>query len=297
MGRASVSNSLTTGTNETHHIIHLHCAALLFGGTALFSKIIPYNAVDIIAFRTLVCGIVVGAIALIFKHSLTIRNPKQLALLIFCSLLFTVHWTAYFQAMQLSSVAIGIISMFTFPVMTVFLEPLIKKTKLHPIDILMACIVIAGVFLMVPSLSLSNDITAGVAFGLLSAFAVSIRNILVSKYLSQHISAFTIMTYHSFISAAVLLPFISINVSDVTVINWWLIILLGSVFTAIPHTQKTFALKYASAKTVSMIVSLQVVYASLFAYILLDEKLAISTIIGGSLILFAAFYESVWAKH
>ena len=282
---------------ESKFILHLHIAALLFGGTALFSKIIPYNAVDIIAFRTLVCGFVVGAIALLFKQGLIVRDIKKLMLLVLCSLLFTVHWTAYFQAMQLSSVAIGIISMFTFPVMTVFLEPLIKDTKLHLIDILMAILVIVGVFFMVPSFSLSNDLSAGVAFGLLSALAVSIRNILVSKYLSQHISAFTIMTYHSFISAAVLLPFISIGIEEITGVNWLLIILLGSIFTAIPHTQKTFALKYSSAKTVSMIVSLQVVYASLFAFLLLDERLELTTIIGGSLILFAAFYESVWAKH
>lgn len=282
---------------ENKFILHLHIAALLFGGTALFSKIIPYNAVDIIAFRTLVCGFIVGAIALMFKQGLIVKNIKRLTLLIFCSLLFTIHWTAYFQAMQLSSVAIGIISMFTFPVMTVFLEPLIKDTKLHFTDIVMAILVIIGVFFMVPSFSLSNDISAGVAFGLLSALAVSIRNILVSKYLSQHISAFTIMTYHSFISAAVLLPFISIGIGEITGVNWLLIILLGSIFTAIPHTQKTFALKYASAKTVSMIVSLQVVYASLFAFLLLNERLELTTIIGGSLILFAAFYESVWAKH
>lgn len=282
---------------DSKFILHLHIAALLFGGTALFSKIIPYNAVDIIAFRTLICGLVVGAIALLFRHGLIINNLKRLLLLVFCSLLFTVHWTAYFQAMQLSSIAVGIISMFTFPVMTVFLEPLIKDTKLHKVDILMALLVIFGVFLMVPSFSLKNDITAGVAFGLLSALAVSIRNILVSKYLSQHLSAFTIMTYHSFISAAVLLPFISVSVAEITGVNWLLLLLLGSVFTAIPHTQKTFALKYASAKTVSMIVSLQVVYASLFAFLLLNEAMELTTVIGGSLILFAAFYESVWAKH
>lgn len=283
--------------SDSKYLLHLHIAALLFGGTALFSKLIPFNAVDIIAFRTLICGLILASIALFFGHALIIKNLIRLALLLVCSLLFTVHWTAYFQAMQLSSVAIGIVAMFTFPVMTVFLEPLINNTKLHLIDIVMAALVITGVFFIVPSFSLNNDITAGVAFGLLSALAVSIRNILVSKYLSQHISAFTIMTYHSFVSAAVLFPFISVQVGEISGYNWFLIILLASIFTAIPHTQKTFALKFASAKTVSMIVSLQVVYASLFAFLLLNEKLEVSTIIGGSLILFAAFYESVWAKH
>lgn len=283
--------------SESKYILHLHIAALLFGGTALFSKLIPFSAIDIIAFRTLVCGLILASICLFFKHAMLIRNLAQLSLLIICSLLFTVHWTAYFQAMQLSSVAIGIVAMFTFPVMTVFLEPLIKNTKLHAIDLLMAGLVVTGVIFIVPSFSLSNNVTAGVAFGLLSALAVSIRNILVSKYLSQHISAFTIMTYHSFISAMVLFPFISVDVSEISGYHWFLIILLASIFTAIPHTQKTFALKFASAKTVSMIVSLQVVYASIFAFLLLNEALALSTIIGGGLILFAAFYESVWAKH
>jgi len=283
--------------SESHFILHLHMAALLFGGTALFAKLLPFSAIDIIAFRTLICGFVVLAISLMFKQGLIVKDVKRLLLLILCSLLFTVHWTAYFQAMQLSTVAIGIIAMFTFPVMTVFLEPLIKDTKLHVSDICMAFLVLLGVFLMVPSLSLSNNITAGVAFGLLSALAVSIRNILVSKYLSQHVSAFTIMTYHSFISAAVLFPFVSIEFSSLSSEQLVLLLLLGSVFTAIPHTQKTFALKHASAKKVSMIVSLQVVYASAFAYLILGEKLELTTLLGGALILFAAFYESVWAKH
>ena len=283
--------------SESRFILHLHMAALLFGGTALFAKLLPFSAIDIIAFRTLICGFVVLAISFMFRQGLIIKDVKRLLLLILCSLLFTVHWTAYFQAMQLSTVAIGIIAMFTFPVMTVFLEPLIKDTKLHVSDICMAFLVLLGVFLMVPSLSLSNNITAGVAFGLLSALAVSIRNILVSKYLSQHVSAFTIMTYHSFISAAVLFPFVSIEFSSLSSEQLVLLLLLGSVFTAIPHTQKTFALKHASAKKVSMIVSLQVVYASVFAYLILGEKLELTTLLGGALILFAAFYESVWAKH
>ncbi len=291
------NNGSLNAPKEQAYILHLHTAALLFGGTALFSKLLPYPAIDIIAYRTLICGLVVLLMVLLLKQALWIKHPGRLALLIFCSLLFTVHWTAYFQAMQLSTVAIGIISMFTFPVITVFLEPFIKNTRLHLLDIIMALLVISGVFLMVPSLSLSNNITAGVAFGLLSAFAVSMRNILVSKYLSQHVPAFTIMTYHAFISAAVLFPFVTIEAGSLTSEHILLLLLLGSVFTAIPHTQKTFALKHASAKKVSMIVSLQVVYATLFAYLLLDETIDLRTLAGGCLILFAALYESVWAKH
>jgi len=283
-------------SNTNNIIKQLHVSALLLGGTALFSKLIPYSAVDIISYRTLICGILVLCIALALKHKIFIANKFHLLLLVFCSLLFTVHWTAYFHSMQVSSVAVGIVSMFTFPVITVFLEPLIKKTKIHLVDILMAMVVLFGVSLMVPEFSFNNQITSGVAFGVLSGFAVALRNVIVSKWLNQY-SAFTIMTFHSLISALVLLPFTTVSMGSISNYEWFLLILLGSIFTAIPHTQKTYALLHKSAKTVSMIISLQVVYAAIFAYLLLGEHVELNTLIGGSLILFAAIFESIKSKR
>lgn len=262
----------------------------------MFSKLISYSAWDIIAYRTLICGVAVLAAAVVLKQKLRVRPLPLLMLLIFCSLLFTVHWTAYFKAMQLSTVAIGMISMFTFPVMTVFLEPLFNKTKLHLDDFVMGVLVLVGVILIVPEFSLDNNVSAGVAFGLLSALAVAIRNILVARYLSS-VSPFTTMLYHAFVSALVLLPFAQVSPADIDINNGLFLLLLGTIFTAIPHTQKTYALRHASAKSVSMIVSLQVVYGSIFAYFLLREGLSINTLIGGSIILFAALYESVYARR
>ena len=291
----SISQEKTPKPSENKVILHLHIAALLLGGTALFSKLIPYHAIDIISYRSLICGIVLLSIALTFKLKLTANSLFHLCLLVICSLLFTVHWAAYFQAMKVSTVAIGMISMFTFPVITVFLEPLIKKNQLHARDIIMGALVLLGVVMLVPDFSFSNDITLGVAFGVLSGFAVALRNILVSKYLTRY-SAFTIMIYHSLITAAVLLPFSAVGFGQINLENGLLLILLGTVFTAIPHTQKTYALKYSSAKSVSMIISLQVVYGSVFAFFLLQEAPTLNTFVGGGIILFTAVYESMAPK-
>ena len=41
-------------------------------------------------------------------------------------------WVSYFYAMQVSSVAIGVVALYTYPVITVFLEPLFHwKTVPH----------------------------------------------------------------------------------------------------------------------------------------------------------------------
>ncbi len=280
---------------HTQVLLHLHIAALLLGGTALFSKLLPYAAWDIIAYRTLICGIALFMTARLFKQKLGLDSLASLLLLLFCSILFTIHWTAYFQAMQLSTVAIGMVSMFTFPVITVFLEPLINKTRIHKVDILMGFLVMFGVYMIVPDFSLENNVTTGVLFGLFSALAVALRNILVSRYLFT-VSPFTIMLYHSIVSAAILLPFSALTPVEMSFNDMLALLLLGTVFTAIPHTQKTYALRHQSAKSVSMVISLQVVYGSIFAFLILNEGFEFNTIIGGGIILFAALYESVFAK-
>lgn len=271
-------------------LIHLHIAAVLLGGTALFSKIIPFSAWDIIAYRAFFCALAIALFCFITKQSLKIK--KHLILITFLgSFLFSVHWVTYFQAMQLSTVAIGMIAMFTFPVLTVFIEPIFHKTTIQLKDIFMGLLVIFGVILMVPELSLENNISLGVFYGLLSAIAVAFRNIIVSHYLKT-VSAYAIMFNHSFVAALVLIPFSQVSPLQLDNENLIFLIILGVLFTAIPHTQKTFALRKLKAKSVSMVISLQVVYGSAFAYLLLNEHLEISTLFGGICILFAGFYES-----
>lgn len=194
--------------------------------------------------------------------------------------------------MQVSTVAVGIVSMFTFPVMTVFLEPLFNRAKVHISDVLMGLLVLIGVAFIVPEFNLSNNITQGVLFGLISGLAVALRNILVAKWLAGY-SPFTIMSYHGLISFLILFPVCATPFQALSLNEWGMLFLLGTIFTAIPHTQKTYGLLHHSAKTVSMIVSLQVVYATIFAYLLLNEVARWETILGGTMILFAAVFESV----
>lgn len=277
-------------------LIQLHIAALLLGGTAQFSKLLDLAAIDIIAYRTLVCGIVVLGIAIILRQRIRPSSMASAATLVLCSALFCLHWCAYFHAMQISTVAVGIVAMFAYPVITVFLEPLFYRNRIKAIDVAMGTLVLIGVTLLIEEPSLDHKVTQGVLWGLLSALAASLKNIMVGKYLG-HYSAFTVMSYHALISCAILLPFVSVGAGELGLENWLLLIALGSIFTAIPHTQITYGIMRTSAKTAAMIVSLQVVHACIFATWLLGEHLTWSVVFGGGCILFAAVYESVMHKR
>jgi drug/metabolite transporter (DMT)-like permease len=54
-----------------------------------------------------------------------LERGRDWLLMLLCGLLMCVHWVTYFHAMQVSTVAIGMIALYTYPVMSVLLEPLI----------------------------------------------------------------------------------------------------------------------------------------------------------------------------
>jgi drug/metabolite transporter (DMT)-like permease len=47
------------------------------------------------------------------------------------------HWVTYFQSLQLSTVAIGILPLRTYPVMTAVVEPMLVREPLHGLDMLL----------------------------------------------------------------------------------------------------------------------------------------------------------------
>jgi drug/metabolite transporter (DMT)-like permease len=208
-------------------------------------------------------------------------------MVVMLGVLLAMHWVSYFYAMQVSSVAIGVVALYTYPVITVFLEPLFHGEKPHIIDLLISIVVLFGISLMVSDFSLENSTTLGVVVGVFSAFMMSLRNIMQRRYFSSY-SASQALFYQVLVVAVVLLCFTDTVVLDIENNQWWLLVLLGIVFTAVPHTLFAHGLIHLKAKTASLIACVQVVYATLFAAVLLGEGPSVNVLIGGLIVISAA---------
>ena len=108
-------------------LLYLHSAVLLFGGTALFSKLISLPALDITVYRTAVAAIVLFIVLSLQKQKITLSSVKDYGIAILLGAVVGIHWVTYFAGMQMAGVTIGIIAFFTYPVITVFLEPLLSR--------------------------------------------------------------------------------------------------------------------------------------------------------------------------
>ncbi len=280
---------------QQQSLLFLHCSVLLFGGTALFSKLIGLPALDITVYRTGVAAIVLFTLLTLQKKKITLSSTKDYGVAVLLGVVVGVHWVTYFAGMQMAGVTIGIIAFFTYPVITVFLEPLLSRTtgknKPKLKDVIIALIVLMGIFLLIPEINLGNQVTLGIGTGIISAFFFALRNILHKNYFS-HYSGPHAMMYQTLVAFLMLGLFVEVPLSQVTNRDWSLILLVGIVFTAAPHALLASSLRHLSATTAGLISCLQPLYASILAFLLLSERVNMLTIIGGALVISAALFET-----
>ena len=276
-------------------LLAVHAAVLIFGFTALFSKLLSLPALDITLYRSIFAFIAIALYIAYKKQHYFLRCKADYLLVILLGTLLAIHWVTYFYAMQVSSVAIGVVALYTYPVITVFIEPFFHGEKPHAIDIVISIIVLFAITLMVPDFSLDNEVTLGVLAGVFSALMISMRNILQKRYFTGY-TAGQALLYQVLVVSIVLICFTDTVVMEIENKQWGLLILLGVMFTALPHTLFAHGLIHLKAKTASLIACVQVVYAAVFAALLLGEMPSTNVIIGGAIVIGAAMYESMPKK-
>lgn len=273
------------------YYLNLHCAVLLLGGTALFSRLLDLPALDITAFRSIIAGIALLLFSAVTQQSFAISNIKHLGLLFIGGLLMSFHWVTYFKAMQVASISVGIIALFSFPVFTAILEPLFHRQTPKLTDLALASIVFVGVGLTVPGAQGNANALYGVCLGLVSAVTYALRNIITRRYLSGY-SPTVVMGYQALIIAATLLPFSFSAVSTMNNGTLLMLLVLGTLFTAVPHAQITYSFRRLTAKSVSFIQCLQVVYAISLSALVLREQPSWLTLLGGAIVLGVSMAET-----
>ncbi|GAA59567.1 permease [Pseudoalteromonas sp. BSi20652] len=276
---------------QQQSLLYLHIAVLLFGGTALFAKLINLNAIDITVYRTAVAGMAILFMLYLQKKPIKLNRPKDYLIVLLLGVAVGIHWVTYFAGMQMAGITVGMLAFFSYPVVTVFLEPLFNKSKPKAKDILSAAVVVLGIYLLVPSANLGDDVTLGIAMGVFSGLFFALRNITHKRYFSQYSGPQT-MFYQTLVASIMLCAFIEVPIYEVSNKDLTLILIAGIIFTATPHSLFAASLKHLSAATAGLIACLQPLYGTLLAIIIIHERPSLMTIIGGILIVSAACFET-----
>ena len=276
---------------------------LAFNG--LYAKVIPADAITITQMRSVVAALAFVVFLALQKKTLRLSHYREYIGIYGLGIILGLHWVALFQAFQVSTIAVGILSFYTYPVMTVFMEPLVAGGKVKVSDVFAGMMVFIGVIIMVakdlfylgsdtPVVHMdSSSYLHGAFWGILAAVLMTFRNIAQREYFPKVPS--TNLMFHQVVAIAVFgLAFIDFEaVANFTADTWLLFIVLGVVSTAGGHTLVVLSLKTLQAKTVAMISCAQPVVTVSLAWIVLGEKPELLVSIGGTIILSVAVYESI----
>ncbi len=217
---------------------------------------------------------------------------KDLSMIVLSGVLMGLHWITYFYALQMSNVAIGMLSMFTYPVWTAILEPVLLKTKFQKIHLLLAVLVLFGIYFLIPDFSLENSYTLAIGMGVLSAIVYALRNLLMKSKVAKY-NGSLLMSYQTGIVGFLLLPALFFtNIMEIAS-QWEALVTLALLTTAIGHTLFLLSFKHFTVTTASILSCVQPVYGILIGMIFLSEFPSWSTVFGGVLILTAVVVESI----
>ena len=282
-------------------LLQIHFSVFLFGFAGLFGKWIALDAISIVWGRVFFASAAFALLFLIKKIAVFNLPFRTILFLIFLGVLLGFHWWTFFLAIQLSNVALGLLSFASFPVFTAVLEPLFFKTSINIKTILLVIISSIGLYIILPDWDWHSDYVKGVFWGVVSGLSFAVLTLFNQKVqknnlLPQENRSVLLSFYQDFFAMIALTPLIGSGFIYWDYMSWFQIGLLGIIFTALAHFLYIKGLKKEKATTASLASNLEPVYGIVLAYFLLGETIELNTIIGGVLILIAAFLSVVSVK-
>ena len=282
--------------NNKKSILFLHVAVMLFGFSGVLAQYVQVPAVLVAMGRVICSSLLLLAISLVKKDKLTLESKKDYARIIGTGVIMAIHWSSFFQAIQVSSVAIGTITFSTFPLFLTFMEPVVFKEKLRVRIVVSAVILLAGVYITVPEFSVENQVTVGILWGMLCSFTYAIMT-LGNRYFSKKYTGRIICLYEQGTAAIVLLPALWLVKVEWRPVDIAGVAAIGFVCTAIAYSLYVSAQKGVRAQTAGIISGMETVYGIIFAFVFLREVPTVRELIGGAVILGVALYSSLKADN
>lgn len=270
----------------------LHIAVMLFGMAGVMAQYVTAPAVLVAGGRVICSSLMLFFFSMVTRSSIRLQSRRDYGVVIFAGVILAIHWTTFFQSVQIASVAIGTITFTTFPLFVTFLEPVLFREKLRAQSVISAAVLMAGVMITVPEFSLENQTTLGILWGMISSLAYAVLS-LANRYLSGRYAARTICLYEQGTAAVVLLPAFALVKAQWTIHNLFGIAVIGFICTAFAHSLYVSAQRKVKAQTAGLISGMETVYGIVYALLLLGEIPTAREIIGGIVILGVAVFSSL----
>lgn len=265
----------------------VHLSTVLFGLSAVLVKGMHLPAVAIVAGRALWAVLLLSVVIVLLRQSLwrSITVPDLVKLLVNGALL-AGHWACFFIGVQEGGVAVGTLGFACFPVFVSFFDWLVFKARITVADVVCMVLIVLGlVVISLDMLHLTNGIAA--LFWALGAGLSYAIIVLYNRHVHTDASPLQASLLQCVGCAIVSVPFGYPALLTMALQDFVLVMFIGVLCTGVAYTMLTFALKKIAAGKAAMMITLEPVWAILFAAVLFHVWPDIKTLAGGGLIVLA----------
>ncbi|MBI4082002.1 MAG: DMT family transporter [Candidatus Lambdaproteobacteria bacterium] len=300
------------------HVGALHLAVLLFGAAGLFGRWVAAPALLIVLGRL---GWAVAALALwraVWRRAVAGRavpgpavpriSRRDRVLLLAGGATLALHWFAFFRAIELSGVTIGVLAYGAAPLFAALIEPPWFRERLRPEAFAWALLAGLGLALLAlpgaggapgaPSAGSALPAASalgGVGWGILAGATFALLTVLDRDLARRH-AALDIALAQDSLALACILPAALLRWEPLAPWQWGLLALLGVVCTAFAHGLYIRALQGVTGRVAALASALEPVYAAALAALLLGERPGPPVLAGGALIVAAVVGASLRAR-
>ncbi len=235
------------------------------------------SSMQIVAVRMVISAVLFSLFVLIFKRDIFKVKLKDLWCFLGTGVVSVATFSfCYFKAIELSSLSVASILLYTAPIFVMIFSVFLFKEKLSIVKVISLILAFSGCVFVTGVVGNQGDFNlVAVAFGVMSGVCYALYSIFSRLALNRGYGPMTI-TMYTFIFASVaslfiidIKPVMKVMFEDVnSVVFCALFAVLSSV---LPYAFYTLSLKYIKSSTASIIASIEPVVATITGAVLFNE--------------------------
>ncbi len=265
----------------------LHGSVVLFGLSGLIGKAVHSPALVVTCLRSLVGSLALAAFLALRREVALAAWRGRMGALLASGALLAVHWWTFFAAIQLGTVALGLLTYASYPLFVTLLGWLVLRERPSRADAFACALVVVGLVLVVPDWNFGGQALLALALGVFSGFTFAALT-LCNRRLAQTVPPLPLVTVQLAAAGLLLLPLAAAQLPQVAERDWAWLVLLGVIFTGLAHASFTASLQRVRMAVVGVVAALEPVYGIASAWLLLGEQPSLLMLLGGTLIIGAS---------
>ena len=274
-------------------LISVHIVALLFGTCGILGELIDADA-SVITWGRAFFAVIVLMLASRFSNSggPGLFEHGRWRALVCSGGMLAIHWVTFFISVKVGGIAVATLGFASFPACITLIEWGILRERVTRAEWIRLLCVTGGLILVTPSFNLSDAGTEGLLWGLFSGASFGVLAVINRRYLVS-VDAFHVSGLQNLIVCLLLSPWAITQLPAVSLTSWGWLLILGVACTGLSHLLFVASLRKLHARTAGLVVSLEPVYAILFAWLLFAQVPALRTVLGGILMILAILSASI----